>query len=74
MMKLLVLQQWYGLSDPELELERQVTDRISFRRFLGFLDVIPYLLNILGFLKSKHNSSSYPIPIIGLYYRLSIKE
>jgi IS5 family transposase len=39
MMKLLVLQQWYGLSDPELE--RQVTDRISFRRFLGFPDVIP---------------------------------
>lgn len=34
MMKSLVLQQWYGLSDPELE--RQVADRISFQRFLGF--------------------------------------
>ena len=33
MVKLLVLQAWYGLSDPELE--RQATDRISFRRFLG---------------------------------------
>ena len=32
--KLLVLQQWYGLSDPELE--RQVADRLSFQRFLGF--------------------------------------
>jgi len=27
MIKILILQQWYGLSDPELE--RQVTDRIS---------------------------------------------
>ena len=32
MVKLLVLQQWHGLSDPELE--KQVTDRISFRKFL----------------------------------------
>lgn len=39
MIKMLVIQQWYGLSDPELE--RQATDRISFRRFLGFPDVIP---------------------------------
>jgi IS5 family transposase len=28
MIKLLVLQRWFGLSDPELE--RQVADRISF--------------------------------------------
>ena len=39
MVKLLVLQAWYGLSDPELE--RQATDRISFRRFLGFPDAVP---------------------------------
>ena len=39
MIKMLVLQQWYGLSDPELE--RQVADRISFRKFLGFPDTIP---------------------------------
>jgi len=39
MIKMLVLQQWYGLSDPELE--RQVADRISFRKFLGFPDAIP---------------------------------
>ena len=37
--KLLVLQQWYGLSDPELE--RQVADRISFQRFLGFPETLP---------------------------------
>jgi IS5 family transposase len=34
MVKLLVLQAWYNLSDPELE--RQVMDRISFQHFLGF--------------------------------------
>ncbi len=39
MMKLLVLQAWYGLSDPELE--RQVSDRISFQHFLGFPETIP---------------------------------
>ena len=39
MVKLLVLQEWYGLSDPELE--RQANDRISFRRFLGFPESIP---------------------------------
>jgi len=39
MVKLLVLQQWYGLSDPELE--RQASDRISFQRFLGFPEQPP---------------------------------
>ena len=39
MVKMLVLQEWYGLSDPELE--RQANDRISFRRFLGFPGEIP---------------------------------
>jgi IS5 family transposase len=39
MVKLLVLQQWHGLSDPELE--KQVTDRISFRKFLSFPEAIP---------------------------------
>ena len=39
MVKLLVLQSWYGLSDPELE--RQVTDRISFQHFLGFPETVP---------------------------------
>ena len=33
MLKMLVLQQWHGLSDPEME--KQATDRISFRKFLG---------------------------------------
>ena len=36
---MIVLQQWHGLSDPELE--KQATDRISFRKFLGFPKNIP---------------------------------
>ena len=39
MVKLLVLQAWYGLSDPELE--RQVADRLSFQRFLGYPEKAP---------------------------------
>jgi transposase, IS5 family len=34
MFKALLLQQWYGLSDPALE--EALLDRISFRRFCGF--------------------------------------
>jgi len=39
MFKVLLLQQWYGLSD--LEAERQISDRISFMKFLGFPGSIP---------------------------------
>jgi IS5 family transposase len=39
MFKILILQQWYGLSD--LEVERQMADRISFMTFLGFPDPFP---------------------------------
>jgi IS5 family transposase len=39
MIKLLILQQMYGLSDPQLEL--QIADRFSFRVFLGTTEVIP---------------------------------
>ena len=39
MFKILVLQQWYGLND--LEVERQMADRISFMSFLGFPDPFP---------------------------------
>jgi len=47
MVKLLVLQQWHSLSDPEHE--KQVTDRISFRKFLGFPAVIPDFTTIRYF-------------------------
>ncbi|HEX3883082.1 MAG TPA: transposase [Stellaceae bacterium] len=33
MVKALLLQQWYGLSDPGLE--EALSDRLSFRRFCG---------------------------------------
>ncbi len=39
MFKMLVLQQWHGLSD--FELEKQCIDRISFRKFLGFPEYVP---------------------------------
>jgi IS5 family transposase len=35
----LLLQSWYGLSDPELEF--QCHDRLSFRNFLGFPENVP---------------------------------
>jgi len=39
--KMLLLEQWYGLSDPECE--AQCADRLSFRRFLGLslADAVP---------------------------------
>lgn len=39
MFKILVLQQWYGLSD--LGVERQMADRISFMAFLGYPNPFP---------------------------------
>ncbi len=39
MFKILILQKWYGLSD--LEVERQMADRISFMAFLGFPEPFP---------------------------------
>lgn len=39
MVKMLVVQQWYGLSDEEAE--REAVDRLSFRRFLGYPDRVP---------------------------------
>ena len=35
----MLLQAWYGLSDPELEF--QCNDRISFQNFIGFDQTIP---------------------------------
>ena len=39
MIKILVLQQWYGLSDQAME--RGMADRLSFMKFLGFPETIP---------------------------------
>ena len=39
MVKILLLQQWYNLSDPQIE--REIGDRISFMNFLGYPDKLP---------------------------------
>lgn len=39
MMKMLVLQAWYGLSDPDLECHGD--DKLSFQRFPGFPENSP---------------------------------
>lgn len=39
MLKMLIIQSWYGISDEELEY--QVADRISFQKFLEFPNEIP---------------------------------
>jgi IS5 family transposase len=39
MVKILLLQQWYNLSDPQVE--REIRDRISFINYLGCLKKLP---------------------------------
>ena len=47
MIKMLVLQSWYGISDEELEY--WVADRISFQKFLGFPKDIPDFTTVWRF-------------------------
>lgn len=54
---MLVLQQWHGLSDPELE--RQANDRISFRQFLGLPNKIPDRSTIWLFRERISESGKY---------------
>ena len=51
MLKCIMLQKWFGLSDPMLE--EMVRDRISFRRFLGlsFYDATPDETTLVTFRK-----------------------
>lgn len=37
--RIMLLQEWYGLSDEELEF--QINDRLSFRNFLDFPETVP---------------------------------
>ena len=39
MVKILLLQQWCNLSDPQVE--REIRDRISFMNFLGYPERLP---------------------------------
>jgi IS5 family transposase len=47
MVKLLVLQQWYGLSDPELE--KQALNRLDFQSFLGYPEQPPDYSTVWSF-------------------------
>lgn len=55
MIKMLVLQSWYGISDEELEY--QVADRISFQKFLGFPNEIPDYSTVWRFRESLAEAS-----------------
>ena len=48
MVKILLLQQWYNLSDPQIE--REIRDRISFLNFLGYPEKLPDRNTIWHFL------------------------
>ena len=39
MVKILLSQQWYNLSDPQIE--RETRDRTSFMHFLGYAEKLP---------------------------------
>lgn len=68
MFKMLVLQQWHGLSDAELE--KQCIDRISFRNFLDFqitFRITPlygYSERILRMERKKKSGNSCKISLI----------
>lgn len=47
MVKLLLLQQWYNLSDPLIE--REIRDRIAFLNFLTYPEKLPDRNTILYF-------------------------
>ena len=47
MLRVLVLQHWYGLSDPELEF--QLADRVSFQHFVGTSFPIPDFTTVWSF-------------------------
>jgi IS5 family transposase len=47
MMKLLVIQQWIGLSDPELE--KQALNRLDFQHFLGYPEQPPDYSTVWSF-------------------------
>lgn len=59
MFKVLILQKWYDLSDPEAE--AQISDRISFRSFLGlsFNDAIPDETTLCRFRNQLKESEQY---------------
>lgn len=59
MWKIVMLQKWYGLSDPGVE--EQISDRLSFREFLGLSlnDDIPDETSVCLFGKALRKTESY---------------
>lgn len=59
MWKIVMLQKWYGLSDPGVE--EEISDRLSFREFLGLSlnDAIPDETSICLFRKVLRETESY---------------
>jgi IS5 family transposase len=57
MIKRLLIQEMFGLSDPQLEL--QVADTISFRVFLGTTETIPDYTTVWTFRKRLKESGKY---------------
>jgi IS5 family transposase len=79
MAKCVMLQKWFGLSDPQLE--EQLRDRISFRRFVGlsFDDATPDETTLVNFRKRlrEHGMAStlFEAVVAGLRARgLVVKE
>jgi len=59
MFRILILQEWYGLND--LEVRRQITDRVSFMGFLGFPGQIPDSSTIWLFKERMHETGTYDL-------------
>ena len=53
-MKILLQQQWYNLSDPQVE--REIRDRIPFGNFLGYSDKLPDR-NIIWYFRERLSKS-----------------
>ena len=54
MVKILLLQHWYNLSDPQIE--REIRDWISFMNFLGYPDKLPDRITIWYFRERLSNT------------------
>ena len=58
LLKCLVLQSWYNLSDQELEV--MIADRLSFRQFLGFPENIPDYTTVWNFRERLSKTNQLP--------------
>jgi len=77
MIRILMLQQWHGLSVPELE--RRVANRISFCKFSGFPETIPDY-SVAWYFKERLNETGKYQKILGELHKqldskcLKVKE